>query len=294
MRAQTCQHQQTCKRVILPYLQRFRIHLADDTIREIERGGRGSVRRNADFCNHPRKSVRSASSLCRFINEPMRKFFYLIVLILAACQPADAVSSSPFPVPSATTTPTPASTFTPSPTPTVAELIAPYTIDGLQHHQFQSGKITITSTVETTDTYTRYLISYPSDSLTITGVMQIPVNGHPPYPVIIMNHGYFDREGYVPGDGTYRAAEYLNKYGYITLASDYRTWGKSDIGASFFYTGLAIDVINLMKAVSSIPQADPSSHRYLGTQHGRRSCSQSDCGRSTSQSRSVLFDGQRG
>ncbi len=88
--------------------------------------------------------------------------------------------------------------------------------------------------------------------------MQIPVNGHAPFPVIIMNHGYFDREGYVPGDGTYRAAEYLNKYGYITLASDYRSWGKSDIGPSFFYTGLAIDVINLINAVSSIPQADPS------------------------------------
>jgi len=135
--------------------------------------------------------------------------------------------------------------------------MAPYTIDGLRHHQFQSGKITITSTVETTDTFTRYLISYPSDGLTITGEMQIPVNGHAPYPVIIMNHGYFDREGYVPGDGTYRAAEYLSKYGYITLASDYRSWGKSDVGPSFFYTGLAIDVINLINAVPSIQQADP-------------------------------------
>jgi uncharacterized protein len=188
----------------------------------------------------------------------MRKFLCLLVLCLAACQPADEVSPSLSSVPSATITPTPAPTFSPSPTPTVAQLMAPYTIDGLRHHQFQSGKITITSTVETTDTFTRYLISYPSDGLTITGVMQIPVNGHPPYPVIVMNHGYFDREGYVPGDGTYRAAEYLNKYGYITLASDYRSWGKSDIGTSFFYTGLAIDVINLMDAVSSIPQADPA------------------------------------
>ena len=88
--------------------------------------------------------------------------------------------------------------------------------------------------------------------------MQIPAKGHAPFPVIIMNHGYFDREGYVPGDGTYRAAEYLSQHGYITLASDYRSWGKSDIGPSFFYTGLAIDVINLMNAVPSIPQADPS------------------------------------
>ena len=190
----------------------------------------------------------------------MKKVLLFFMLIsLAACQPANQKAlPSPVVVPSVTTTPSPTPTLTPSPTPTVAQLMAPYTIDGLQHHQFQSGKITITSTLETTDAFTRYLISYPSDGLTITGAMQIPTKGHAPFPVIIMNHGYFDREGYVPGDGTYRAAEYLSQHGYITLASDYRSWGKSDIGPSFFYTGLTIDVINLMNAVSSIPQADPS------------------------------------
>jgi dipeptidyl aminopeptidase/acylaminoacyl peptidase len=127
----------------------------------------------------------------------------------------------------------------------------------MRQHIFQSGAITIISKLATTDIYTRYLISYPSDGLTITGIMQIPVNGHPPFPVIIMNHGYFDREGYVSGDGTYRAAEYLNKYGYLTLASDYRSWGRSEIGPSFFYTGLVTDVINLINAVPTIPQADP-------------------------------------
>ncbi|MGA7194748.1 MAG: dienelactone hydrolase family protein [Anaerolineales bacterium] len=190
----------------------------------------------------------------------MRKFFCLLALIfLAACQPADVKATpSPTAVPSVTSTPSPAPTLTPSPTPTAAQLIYPYTIDGLRQHQYQSGKITVTSTLPPTDVATRYLISYPSDGLTITGVMQIPINGHAPFPVIIMNHGYFDREGYVPGDGTYRAADYLNKYGYLTLSSDYRSWGKSDIGPSFFYSGLAIDVINLMNAVPSIPQADPN------------------------------------
>ena len=199
----------------------------------------------------------------------MRKFFCLLVLSLAACQPANHQAlPSAVAIPSVTTKPSLAPTLTPPPTPTVAQLMAPYTIDGLQHHQFQSGKITITSTVETTDAFTRYIISYPSDGLTITGVMQIPAKGHAPFPVIIMNHGYFDREGYVPGDGTYRAAEYLSQHGYITLASDYRSWGKSDIGPSFFYAGLAIDVINLMNAVPSIPQADPNRIGIWGHSNG--------------------------
>ena len=138
---------------------------------------------------------------------------FLALIFLTACQSANKALPSPVVIPSVTTTPSPAPTLTPSPTPTVAQLMYPYTIDGLHHHPFQSGKITITSTVETTDAFTRYLISYPSDGLTITGAMQIPTRGHAPFPVIIMNYGYFDREGYVPGDGTYCAAEYFSQHG---------------------------------------------------------------------------------
>jgi dipeptidyl aminopeptidase/acylaminoacyl peptidase len=132
----------------------------------------------------------------------------------------------------------------------------PYTIGGLRQHTFQSGKVKVIKTLEKTSIYTAYLISYPSDGLNITGVMQVPVQGRPPFPVIVMNHGYFNREEYSSGDGTDRAAEYLNKHGYLTLASDYRSWGTSDAGPSLYYSGLAIDVINLMKAIPTIPQAD--------------------------------------
>jgi dipeptidyl aminopeptidase/acylaminoacyl peptidase len=72
-----------------------------------------------------------------------------------------------------------------------------------------------------------------------------------------MNHGFFNRGVYNSGDGTDRASAFLAEHGYITLASDYRSWGKSDIGHSFFYSGLVIDVINLLNAIPSIPEADP-------------------------------------
>jgi dipeptidyl aminopeptidase/acylaminoacyl peptidase len=147
-------------------------------------------------------------------------------------------------------------TFTPSATPTVEELIFPYTIDGLRQHDFESGSVHIRSLLDETDKFTSYLIDYPSDGLTITGVMQVPA-GEGPFPVILMNHGFFGRSVYNSGDGTDRASAFLAEHGYITLASDYRSWGDSDIDSSFFYSGLAIDVINLMNAISSIEQADP-------------------------------------
>ncbi len=188
-----------------------------------------------------------------------RAYPWLLLVLAAACQSSHAEPTRPAvlkTLAAATSTSTPAPTPIPSPTQTVEQLIHPYTIDGLRHHYFESGDIEILSTLGTTDIYTRYLISYPSDGLTITGILQVPVEGHLPFPVIVMNHGYFNRSDYASGDGSERAAEYLNKHGYLTLAPDYRSWGGSDIGPSLYYSGLAIDVINLLNAVSSLPQAD--------------------------------------
>jgi dipeptidyl aminopeptidase/acylaminoacyl peptidase len=150
----------------------------------------------------------------------------------------------------------PTMTFTPTPTPTIEELIFPYTIDGLRQHEFESGSIHVRSILDKNDKFTSYLIEYPSDGLTITGVMQIPT-GEGPFPVLLLNHGFFSRTVYHSGDGTDRASAFLAGHGYITLASDYRSWGDSDVGHSFFYSGLVIDVINLLNAIPSIEKADP-------------------------------------
>jgi dipeptidyl aminopeptidase/acylaminoacyl peptidase len=106
-----------------------------------------------------------------------------------------------------------------------------------------------------TRAYTRYYIDYPSDSLTITGIMQVPP-GNGPFPVVILNHGYIPRDDYWPGADTWRAAEFLNQRGYLTIAPDFRSWGESDIGVSFFSTGQVIDVLNLVSSLPSIPEAD--------------------------------------
>lgn len=185
--------------------------------------------------------------------------FFLILLV--ACQSAPVPPTATLPPPFVlieTVTPSPFPTDTPIPTstPTIEELIFPYTINGLRQHDFQSGEIVIRETLDENEAYTAYLIEYPSDGLTITGVMQIP-KGDGPFPVIVMNHGFYSRSVYSSGDGTDRASAFLARQGYITLASDYRSWGSSDIGHSFFYSGLVIDVINLIQAIPSIPEAEP-------------------------------------
>ena len=185
----------------------------------------------------------------------------LVLIALAACTPLSpslppTLSASQAPMETLTPSPMPTVTFTASPTPTIEESIFPFTMDGLRRHDFQSGSVHTRSILDENNKFVSYLIDYPSDGLTITGVMQIPM-GEGPFPVILLNHGFFSRSVYSSGDGTDRAAAFLAEHGYITLASDYRSWGKSDVGTSFFYSGLAIDVINLMNAIPSIEQADP-------------------------------------
>jgi uncharacterized protein len=181
--------------------------------------------------------------------------------ILSACvqySPNTPVTVLPSPQVIIVTSRPPTAIPSPTATPSVAEWIYPYTIEGLRRHAYISGKVIVEKEpLAETDVFTRYAIRYPSDGLTITGLMQIPRIGNEPYPVILMNHGFFSRSAYQSGDGTDRAAEFLNRHGYLTLSSDYRSWGGSDLGPSMFYSGLAIDVVNLLEAVPSIPSADP-------------------------------------
>jgi len=196
----------------------------------------------------------------RYNSGMLRRIPFVILIFAAACAPQAAAPTPTLPSPHmviVADTALPTATVLPTVTPTLTQFIHPYTIEGLRQHDFQSGDVTLVKMLSQTDIYTRYLISYPSDGLTITGILQVPVEGSVPFPVIVMNHGYFNRGAFVSGDGTDRAAEYLNRHGYLTLSSDYRSWGASDIGPSLFYSGLVIDVVNLLNAIPSIPQADP-------------------------------------
>lgn len=148
-----------------------------------------------------------------------------------------------------------AQTITPEPTATVNHPIFPYTIEGLQARDYLGGTIHIRSTETINSDFTRYYIDYPSDDLTITAMMNIP-NGVGTFPVVILLHGYYDRSTYWSGLGTWQAAEYLARNGYLTIAPDFRTWGGSDIGENLFATGLVIDSLNLISSLSSIAQAD--------------------------------------
>lgn len=175
-----------------------------------------------------------------------------------ATLPPTAGSAPPPPLrpsPTATAVPTPTATPIPSPTPT-PHPFEPYTIEGLRARDYPGGTIEILEELAATEAYTRYLIAYPSDGLTITGILQVPY-GEGPFPVVVLNHGYIPPEQYVSGSDTWRPADYLARRGFLTLAPDFRGWAGSDEGEDFFRGGLVVDALNLVSSLDSLPQAAP-------------------------------------
>jgi dipeptidyl aminopeptidase/acylaminoacyl peptidase len=127
----------------------------------------------------------------------------------------------------------------------------------MRDRHYPGGTIAVKWTYTTTSAYTRYYITYPSDDLTISGVMCVP-HGEGPFPVLILNHGYIAPSEYWSGADTWYASAYLAQQGYLTISPDFRGWGESGDGENYFRTGLVVDALNLISSLSSLSKADPT------------------------------------
>jgi len=151
-----------------------------------------------------------------------------------------------------------------TPTPTPADPYAEWTIAHLVDRFYGAGEATIEQTMVVTDRFTRYLIRYPSDGLTIYGFMNVPTGDNGPYPVIIAVHGYIDPARYGTLDYTTRYADALAEAGFLVLHPNLRGYWPSDDGPNRFRVGMAVDVLNLVGIVQqtgalqgALRQADP-------------------------------------
>lgn len=142
-------------------------------------------------------------------------------------------------------TATPEPTATPSPT---ADPYAAYTIETLAERSYGGGELRIEETLERTDTFARYAITYPSDGLEISGFMNVPHDGSQ-FPVVIMLHGYIAPQQYETLDYTTRYADALAEAGYFVIHPNLRNFPPSDKGPDVYRTGLAEDVLNLIAIV---------------------------------------------
>ena len=140
-----------------------------------------------------------------------------------------------------------------SPTATTLATLAPYeqyTIDGLRKRTYGGGNVQVLEVMEEKDSFTRYLIRYPSDGLMIYGFANVP-KGKGPFPIIIVIHGYGNEAEYQTLDYTTDAADRLTEAGYIVMHPNLRNYPPSDKGDNLFRVGIAVDVLNLISLIKS-------------------------------------------
>lgn len=186
-----------------------------------------------------------------------------------ATSPASSATATGLPPPAARTatlTPLPSLTATPAstPTPTISptpDPYAAYTIEHLAGRAYGGGELRIVETLDVNSYFTRTLVAYPSDGLTIYGFMNLPrrgMDGQPlpaglsgAQPTIIAVHGYIEPEVYNTIDYTTRYADALARAGFVVIHPNLRGYAPSDDGDNLFRVGMALDVLNLIALVQA-------------------------------------------
>jgi dipeptidyl aminopeptidase/acylaminoacyl peptidase len=146
------------------------------------------------------------------------------------------------------------------------------TIPGAIARTQSGGELRASKAISSTDAYTRHRITYRSNDLTISGIMNRP-KGEGPFPVVVLAHGYIDPDVYWSGQGFRREQDWLARNGYVALHVDYRNHAGSDNdpdGDLDMRIGYAEDVINAGLAVrnSRIPYLDRDRVAVLGRSMG--------------------------
>ena len=134
--------------------------------------------------------------------------------------------------------------------------------------------LTLTRVLETHDAYVRHHITYRSNGVLVSGILNIP-NGDGPHTLLILNHGFIDPSVYTNGRGLRREQDYLARQGFAVLHSDYRHHAQSDKADQNYRIydntlAYAIDVANAILAVrnSTLTNIDASSVGMLGHSMG--------------------------
>jgi len=147
----------------------------------------------------------------------------------------------------------------------------PLSIPSLAHRDYEQGEIRIEKKVKANKSFTSYIASYSSDGLKVYTLLSIPNTPAPAngFPVIIVNHGYINPQGYDTVSSYKSITDYFSQKGYLVLKPDYRGNGKSEIdNKALMRFAYPIDVMNLISGIPSIKEANSNSIYLWGHSMG--------------------------
>lgn len=136
----------------------------------------------------------------------------------------------------------------------------PYAIEKLIDKVDTEGKIQIEKEITGQNGFRSYIVSYFSEKLKQYCLMHIPKGTAPTggWPVIIVNHGYINPKQFSTIDSYKNTSAYFANSGFLVLKPDYRGHDKSEGTPTQLVARnqYAVDVLNLVEAVKSIPGAN--------------------------------------
>jgi dipeptidyl aminopeptidase/acylaminoacyl peptidase len=148
----------------------------------------------------------------------------------------------------------------------------PDSILAMSEKKYHGSDLKLGKILEDNEIYTRHSVSYKSEGLKISGIMNIP-KGSGPFPVLILNHGYIDPKFYTNGQGLKREQDFFARHGYAVLHSDYRNYAQSDFDPQNEIrprSGYVEDIINAIESVkkSDLQMLDKENIGMLGHSMG--------------------------
>lgn len=136
----------------------------------------------------------------------------------------------------------------------------PISIQALRAREYPGSALTVVRTLNPGVNFSRQIVSYESDGLTIYGLLTVP-SGTPPrggWPAIVFNHGYIPRDEYRTTERYVAYQDAFARAGFVTLKSDYRGHGDSEGEARGGYDdpGYTADVLNAAASLKKDPRVN--------------------------------------
>lgn len=160
----------------------------------------------------------------------------------------------------------------PAPTEETVEKYYPDTIPEMSEKNYSGSDLKLGKILKDLPEYARYEISYKSEGFTISGALNIP-KGDGTFPVLILNHGYYNPKTYDVGEGLSREQDFFARNGYAVLSTDYRDHAKSDVDPKNDVrprSGYVEDSINAVNAIkeAKLESLDTENIGMLGHSMG--------------------------
>ena len=181
----------------------------------------------------------------------------------APVAPTAAATVAPTATAPATATAAPSATITATPSRWSTDPHA-LQIEVMRQQAYPGSPITIEQTLERGANYSRYVVSYLSDSYKVYALMTVPDGTKPAtgWPAIVFNHGYIAPTVYRTTERYVAYVDAIARSGYIVFKSDYRGWGSSEgnhvIGGGYGTPELTVDVLNAVASLKAYADADPN------------------------------------